>query len=79
MPAEDIIHRPVKNALMKDGWHITAEPFRLEIGNDLLYADMGAERVMEEGVVQAIVVEVKSFRHRSLMYALEEAWGQYSL
>ena len=79
MPAEDIIHRPVKNALVKEGWQITAEPFNLVIEGQYLYADIGAERVTEDGVVQAIVVEVKGFRQRSLMNALEEAWGQYSL
>ena len=79
MPAEDIVHVPVRNALIKDGWRITAEPFTLILENQYLFADIGAERVTKAGVVQAIVVEVKGFRQRSLMRALEEAWGQYSL
>ncbi len=28
--AKDIIHLPVKNALIKDGWVITHEPFQAE-------------------------------------------------
>lgn len=79
MPAEDKIHRSVKNALIKADWTVTAEPFVLEIEGEHLYADIGAERIVAEERILAIVVEVKSFRQRSLMYALEEAWGQYSL
>jgi len=27
MPAKDIYHNEVKNALLKDGWTITADPY----------------------------------------------------
>ncbi|MDM8529436.1 element excision factor XisH family protein [Anaerolineales bacterium HSG24] len=29
--AKDIIHEPVKNALIKDGWTITADPFTINM------------------------------------------------
>ncbi len=27
MPAKDVIHNEVKNALIKDGWNITDDPY----------------------------------------------------
>ena len=30
MPRYDLYHEPVKRALVKDGWAITADPFTLE-------------------------------------------------
>ena len=79
MPAEDKVHAPIRNALVKDGWSILAEPFVMELEGDFLYADIGAERTIGEQSIRAIVVEVKSFGHRSIIYALEEALGQYQL
>lgn len=79
IPAEDKIHAPVKNALLKDGWTITAELFVIELEGDFLYADIGAERTEADRQVRMIVVEVKSFGQRSLVYALEEALRQYHL
>jgi hypothetical protein len=34
MPRLDIIHDAVKNALIKDGWVITEDPFIIEYRND---------------------------------------------
>ena len=79
MPAEDKVHQPVRNALIKEGWTITAEPYLIDVEGEFLYADIGAERILEDKKVQAIIVEVKSFRERSLIHALEEAWGQYQI
>jgi hypothetical protein len=31
MPAKDLYHEAVKNALIKDGWTITADPFPLNM------------------------------------------------
>lgn len=80
MPAKDIYHNTVKNALIKDGWTITHDPLRLKWGNDLLYVDLGAEQLLtanKEG--QKIAVEVKSFVSYSNMADLENALGQYIL
>ena len=46
MPAKDIYHDTVKKALIKDGWTITHDPLRLRWGTDLLYVDLGAERLL---------------------------------
>ena len=77
--ATDKIHQPVKNALIKDGWTITAEPYSIAIEEDYLFADMSAERATVDNRVQMIVVEVKTFGERSLIHALEEALGQYRI
>jgi len=76
----DIYHYPVRVALEKDGWTITHDPFRLEIGDRRLEADLGAERLIQaEKAVRKIVVEIKSFVGRSEMKDLEQALGQYTL
>ncbi len=43
MPRLDIHHKTVRNALEKDGWVITHDPFLLQIGKKRLFADLGAE------------------------------------
>jgi len=78
MSAKDIIHDTVKNALIKDGWTITDDPYVIEFEEVTLYADLGAERpIAAERGTEKIVVEVKSFVSRSLMQDLKEAIGQY--
>lgn len=78
MPAKDIYHDIVKNALIKDGWTITDDPLRLRWGNDLLYVDLGAERLLTaKKEDEKIAVEVKSFVGPSNIAALENALGQY--
>ena len=46
MPAKDIYHETVKNALIKDGWTITDDPLKLTIGSRSLYVDLGAEKLI---------------------------------
>ena len=80
MPQRDIYHDTVKNALVKDGWTITHDPFVLPFGLHNLYIDLGAEQMLaaeKEG--EQIAVEVKSFRGRSEVEDLEHALGQYLL
>jgi hypothetical protein len=78
MPAKDIYHDCVKNALVKDGWTITHDPFRLSWGGKDMYADLGAERLLAaEKAGQKIVVEIKSFVGDSEVDDLEKAIGQY--
>jgi hypothetical protein len=80
MPAKDIYHDTVKNALIKDGWTITHDPLRLRWGNDLLYVDLGAEKLLTATKEdRKIAVEVKSFASPSNMADLENALGQYIL
>jgi hypothetical protein len=78
MPAKDIYHNAVKNALLKDGWTITADPYFIKYEDAELYADLAAEKpISAERQGQKIVVEIKSFVGRSLMYDFHGALGQY--
>ena len=79
--AKDIIHDAVKNALLKDGWHITDDPFRMEYEEIEVFADLAAERspIVAEKEGQKIVVEIKTFAGRSFIRQLQQALGQYSL
>jgi hypothetical protein len=80
MPSRDAIHDIVKNALIKDGWTITHDPFFLRVGEMRTYADLGAERpfAAQKGI-HKILIEVKSFVGRSVVYDLEQAVGQYGI
>ena len=74
----DKIHNAVKNALVKDGWTITADPFRIEFEEYRLYADLSAERpIAAMRGNEKIVVEIKSFLNRSSVSDFENALGQY--
>lgn len=78
MPARDIYHNNIKNALIKDGWTITHDPMKLKWGVKDMYVDLGAERLLAaEKAEQQIAVEIKSFVGSSEMDDLEKAIGQY--
>ncbi len=80
MPQLDIIHNAVKNALIKDGWTITDDPYIIQYQSTKLYADLGAERpIAAERGSDKIVVEVKSFVGASKFQNLKEALGQYDI
>jgi hypothetical protein len=80
MPRKDIIHQAVKNAVLKDGWTITADPYILEYGAEDLFVDLAAERLLAaERGAEKIAVEIKSFLGRSPINDLENALGQYAL
>jgi len=80
MPAKDIYHDCVKNALIKDGWQITHDPLKLKIGKKDLYVDLGANQLIAATKTeQKIAVEIKSFIGRSDVDDLEKALGQYVL
>jgi hypothetical protein len=80
MPAKDIYHETVKNALIKDGWLITHDPLVLRWGATDVYVDLGAEQLLAaEKRGQKIAVEIKSFVGRSDVDDLEKALGQYLL
>jgi hypothetical protein len=75
-----LYHDAVKTALIKDGWDILADPYRIQYKDVDLYADLAAERpiaIEREG--QKIVVEIKSFVGRSLMTDFHLAVGQYNV
>jgi hypothetical protein len=80
MPARDLYHDAVKTALIKDGWDILADPYRIQYKDIDLYADLAAERpIAIERDGQKIVVEIKSFVGRSLMTDFHLAVGQYKV
>ena len=81
MPAKDIYHETVRNALIKDGWTITHDPLRIRLARGKnLFVDLGAERLLgAERGSEKIAVEVKSFVGASDMRDLEEAVGQFVL
>ena len=78
MPAKDLYHVAVKNALIKDGWKITHDPLHLPWGGRDMYVDLGAEELLaaEKGG-QRIAVEIKSFVGRSNLADLHNAIGQF--
>ncbi|MEB3340258.1 XisH family protein [Okeania sp.] len=78
MPAKDIFHDAVKNALIKENWTITNDPLYLEFGGVDLYVDLGAERIVgAEKDGRKIAVEIKSFIRRSLISEFHNALGQF--
>lgn len=80
MPAIDQIHNAVRNALLRDGWTITHDPFMIRYEEVRLYADLAAERLLAvERGDQKIVVEVKSFAGVSPVQDLKVMLGQYDL
>ncbi|MBE9009278.1 XisH family protein [Pseudanabaenaceae cyanobacterium LEGE 13415] len=80
MPRLDRIHNAVKNALIKDGWSITDDPYVIQYRRTILYADLGAERpIAAERDGRKLVVEVKSFIGASKIQDLKEALGQYDI
>jgi len=81
MPARDLYHNAVKNALIKDGWTITHDPLRLRLRRGKsLFVDLGAERLLAaERGTEKIAVEIKTFARASDMKDLEDAIGQFVL
>ncbi|MEZ2248196.1 MULTISPECIES: XisH family protein [unclassified Microcoleus] len=78
MPAKDIYHDSVKQALINDGWTILKENYELEYGGDNLYPDFAAEKSISAARgKERILVEVKSFIGRSFITDLQATIGQY--
>lgn len=80
MPRKDLFHDAVKNALIRDGWVITHDPYLLRFGNRKLYVDLGAEMPLAaEKDGRKVAVEIKTFAGPAEMTDLERALGQYLL
>ncbi|MEO0987649.1 MAG: XisH family protein [Cyanobacteria bacterium J06639_14] len=77
--ARDIFHQQVKNALVKDGWKITQDPFTIRISEAVkLQIDLAAENaIAAERDAEKIAVEIKSFIGDSDISAFHTALGQY--
>jgi hypothetical protein len=80
MSTKDVIHEMVKEAIIKDGWKITHDPYTIAYKDEHVYADLAAERVIAaERQGDKIVVEIKSFVGPSTIQDFKGALGQYRL
>lgn len=80
MPALDKYHSVVKDALVREGWIITHDPYSITIGSRPAQIDLGAEMPLaaeKEG--RRIAVEIKSFLGPSELYDLYQALGQFGV
>jgi hypothetical protein len=78
MSRKDRFHEAVKHALEKEGWTITHDPLRLNIGNLRLEVDLGAEKLIAaQKDNRKIAVEVKSFLKTSKITDFYHAFGQF--
>ena len=76
--ARDKIHTAVRNALEKDGWKITADPYFLRLKGVKLEVDLEAEKFIElEQADRKILVEIKSFTRTSIPPDFYSAHGKY--
>lgn len=77
--ARDIFHHLVREALEKEDWVITHDPYPLHNRKQGgLMTDLGAEKIIiAEKEHERIAVEVKSFVHVSILHDFLLAVGQY--
>lgn len=77
--AKDLYHEHVPEALIKDGWAITSDPYIIETEDVDYEVDLGAEKIIaaEKGQ-EKIAVEVKSFVASSFVYSFIEYWDSFS-
>ena len=76
--ARDLFHQVVKDALIKDGWNITHDPFPVDYGDVQMQIDLGAERLLAASKDKTIIaVEIKSFVRPSAIAEFHTAVGQY--
>ncbi len=77
---KDKFHNNVREALEKEGWLITHDPYRIRIGRRRGYIDLGLEQEMFIGAErnnQKIAVEIKTFGGTSDLDEFEDAVGQF--
>jgi hypothetical protein len=79
VPARNIYHDAVVEALVADGWTITHDPLAVQIGLRRLFVDLSADRMAigAERAGERIAVEVQSFLSKSDVDDLYRAVGQY--
>jgi XisH protein len=79
MSRKDQFHQAVKNAIEKDGWLITHDPFTIQISEAVkLKIDLGAEStIAAQREREKIAIEIKSFITDSDISEFHAALGQY--
>jgi XisH protein len=76
--AKDRFHNVVRNALEKDSWKITADPYEINVDDVDFEVDLAAEQLLaaeQEG--RKIAVEIKSFISPSNVSEFHTALGQF--
>jgi hypothetical protein len=76
--ARDLFHQVVKDALIKEGWEITHDPFPIDYGDVQMQIDLGAEILLAATKDKTMIaVEIKSFINPSAISEFHTAVGQY--
>ncbi|ALF52860.1 fatty-acid oxidation protein subunit alpha [Nostoc piscinale CENA21] len=76
--AKDRFHHVVRNALEKDGWKVTADPYEINVDDVDFEIDLAAEELLaaeQEG--RKIAVEIKSFISPSNVSEFHTSLGQF--
>lgn len=81
MPAKDLYHDLVVDALKAEGWKITDDPLIIGYGDKEFYVDLGAEdqTLAAEKGAERIAIEIKSFVSCSAAHDLQKALGQHDV
>ena len=78
MPAKDKYHNHIREALKKEDWKITHDPYIIEVQGVNYQVDLGAEKIIaaQKGS-NKIAIEVKSFLKESVVSEYHTALGQF--
>ncbi len=89
MAPRDVTHPFIKQALIKEGWEITDDPYVISYGERFLFIDLAARLDTLNGNKgrfigarrgsRRIAIEIKESRSKSAIADLEQAIGQYVL
>lgn len=75
---KDRFHNVVKNALEKEGWKITSDPYEISVDDVNFEIDLAAEQLLAAELEERkIAVEVKSFLSPSNVSEFHTALGQF--
>lgn len=77
--AKDFYHNNVREALQKDGWKITHDPYRVNVEKVGYEIDFGAEPLIAAEKDEFLIpIEVKSFVGPSTVNEFHKAVGQFN-
>lgn len=75
--AKDRFHNAVRNALEKEGWIITDDPYEVSVGDVDFEIDLAAQMLAAQRADKKIAVEIKSFIGGSNVSEFHTALGQF--